>query len=200
MPRGNQLFRPTFDKWWTTDSIFNLPSAHLCNLVTLCSPCSRLDHGQNQRSPFFCCPSQGVCQEDNQLLSNHSNSRSCGGWRRSRSWRCRFSKGDITHALVNPPHHGVWSNPTYWSLENDLKIYMTVIIGWYIDLSSLTISVSSLSFTPAAFLELASSQPLQKGRQHRLGVCQILLPPRVFPQAGNGPTASAPPRSPCCPL
>lgn len=178
---------------WCTDSIFNLPSAHLCNLMTLCSPCSRLDHGQNKRSPFFCSPSQGICQEDNQLLSNYSNSRSSRGWRRSRSRRCCFSEADITHALVNPPHHGVWSNPTYWTLESDISI-------WYIDMSSLTISVSSLSFTPAAFLELVLSQQLQRGHQHQLGVYQILLPPQVFPQAGNEPTASAPPRSLCCPL
>lgn len=102
---------------WHIISYLILPSTHLCYLLTcdnLCWPCSTLGHGHDERRPFFCSASQGICKEDNQLLSTYS--RGSRGAGLPRGCRCCQSMIDTTHALVDPLHHGVWCQAAHWGL------------------------------------------------------------------------------------
>ncbi len=58
--------REKYHRNWQIISYLILPSTHLCYLLTCdnhCCPssCSMLGHGHDERSPFFCSASQGVC-------------------------------------------------------------------------------------------------------------------------------------------
>lgn len=94
-----------------------LHSTHLHHLLTCdnrCCPCRMLGHGHDEWRTFFCSSPQGVCKEDDQLLSADSRGAGVSGLPRG-CWSCQ-SRVDAGHAPVDPPHHRVRCNAAQWWL------------------------------------------------------------------------------------